>query len=706
MLDLLLSGFNDYALAFDLNKQEYLLISAGIEQITGYTQQEFLKNPRLFNEIIDQKDRTKIQAHLAALIENEWSELSYRITDAHNNIQWINEKRGIFTDKKNGHKVLLSILKNNDILPATDNDAKDEVDNVLFNHNPNPMWIYEIPSLRILKVNEAAITSYGYSKQEFLKMAISDIRPRFNLAKFTDYLNGENCPNSQEFAKAGVWKHENKKGEPIYAEISGCKIKYANYDSRIIVATDVTEKIRSQEAVKIREQFLNSLIDSQTNFLVRINTEGLYTFVNKQFLKMLGAAKNEIVGHHFFITTIPQERELCENAFKNALITPGKVIHHRHKKLDKAGNLHDTEWEFIAITDEDGNVSEIQGVGRDITQEEEIKKQIKLADQKLDSFIENITDAFFIIDKEWKFIRVNDTFEKMSQKGRDELLGNVLWDVFPETVGTGFEKAYKEAIHEQRSTQFIEHFAHINMWFKATVYPSAEGLAVFIKDITHEKIAQQEVILTKNNLEGLINNTDDLIWSIDREGRYEYINNAYKDIILAHTGVVPKAGDSPYYTDTYTEEVIDEWRGYYNRAFNGEKYFIREKSIDPATKQVLHFETSFNPIFNEKGEVTIVGCFSRNITGRLKTANALIDQNNRLRNIAILSSHDLRRPVASMLGLINMIDRENFSNPENKEIIEHILTTTKEIDDVIHLIVDKTFTDDLTIKAPDKITDL
>jgi signal transduction histidine kinase len=109
---------------------------------------------------------------------------------------------------------------------------------------------------------------------------------------------------------------------------------------------------------------------------------------------------------------------------------------------------------------------------------------------------------------------------------------------------------------------------------------------------------------------------------------------------------------------------------------------------------VLSFEISFNPIFNEKKEVTGIGCFARNITDRLKIEKAIVDQNERLRHIASLTSHELRRPVASMLGLINIMDRANFYNPDNKEIIEHLLTVGNEIDEVIRLIVDKTFTSD------------
>jgi PAS domain S-box-containing protein len=215
-----------------------------------------------------------------------------------------------------------------------------------------------------------------------------------------------------------------------------------------------------------------------------------------------------------------------------------------------------------------------------------------------------------------------------------------------------------------------------------------------IKDVSDDKHAQDEIVWTKNNLEALINNTGNYIWSIDRDGRYIYMNSSYRKRIADTMGVVPKEGDDAYAHSGGTKQVRDEWRQFYERALSGERYITLHESPEPQTKQRIFFEVSFNPIYkNSKDEVVGVGCFAVDITERLKTEEALIEQNERLKNIASLSSHELRRPVASMLGLMNIMDRENFSNPENEQIIEHLFTVSKEIDEVIRLIVNKTFMD-------------
>ncbi len=565
----------------------------------------------------------------------------------------------------------------------------------LFDDNPNPMWIFELSTLRILKVNTAAIIKYGYSEEEFLSMTTVDIRPKSERSKFGEYLKTKRVqnPDFRGFSHGGIWKHQAKGGDIIYADITSHDVRYKERNCRVVVATDVTERMRLEEEARLREKFLTSLIDSQTNFLIRLNVQGLFTFVNQQFLKAFDYKREAIIGAHFSTTIIEDEYDLCLKAFHECIATPAKVIHLTHKKVDNAGNLHDTQWEFIAITDDEGTVTEIQGVGQDVTEKLSIEREIKQTAEKMDSFIESITDAFFIVNKEWRFIKVNRAFEAISGKSRFEVLGNELWDIFPRVKNTRFEEIYRRSMDENLQLQITEYYKPFDKWLNVAIYPSFEGLTVFIKDISEEKRAQQELIWTKNSLEALINNTEDQIWSIDIETRYVYMNQAYRSQIAYLTGFEPKEGDYSNKHLGYTPDVIERWNGYYKRAFNGEIYTVVNESVDPLTKETLSFEISFNPIFQANGLITGIGCFARNITQRLKTEKAIVDQNERLRHIASLTSHELRRPVASMLGLISIMDRQNFYNPDNKEIIEHLFTVGNEIDEVIRLIVDKTFTD-------------
>ncbi len=693
----MLTALNVCVIAFDLEDQKFKVISPQVKSVLGCSAADFYGNNTLLFDLIYDDDRESVRSVTEKLLPGESIALNYRIRINNGLIKWVRDKKSLIYDQHTGHKTLKSVITeiNDESIGKSSNDLS-----FLFENNPTPMWIYEASSLHIMDVNKAAIESYGYSRQEFLGMNISDLRPSVELEKLNNYLYQTDFLESvsQGFNRSGVWKHQTKKGELISVEISSHYVNFKENDCRVVVANNVTERIRYQEDAKLREQFLNSLIDSQTNFLIRLSAEGKFTFVNKQFLKTLGYKKSEIIGKHFSITTLPEEIALCQNAFVNCIQQPGKVLRLKHKKLDKAGEIHDTEWEFIAVTNDEGAVTAVQGVGQDITRKLAIEKEVQKTTDKLDNFIESITDSFFILNTDWQFVRVNAAFEKLSRKKREDLLGFVIWDLFPMILGTNFEKSYREALERNMSLQFIDTFESANMWFNSTVYPSSDGLTVFIKNITDEKRAQEEVMWTKYSLEALINNTEDQIWSVDKNTRYVYMNRAYRDSIAQITGSEPKEGSFSYRHAGYSEEVVNKWNEYYRRALAGERYSIINESIDPATNKILSFEVSFNPIYKTKGDITGIGCFARNITERLTTERSIIDQNERLRHIASLTSHELRRPVASMLGLINIMDRDNFFNPDNKEVIDHLLTVGVEIDEVIRLIVDKTFTGDVSDK--------
>jgi PAS domain S-box-containing protein len=222
------------------------------------------------------------------------------------------------------------------------------------------------------------------------------------------------------------------------------------------------------------------------------------------------------------------------------------------------------------------------------------------------------------------------------------------------------------------------------------VYPSAEGLTVFIKDISQQKTAEEELNWARSNLEALINNTDDLIWSLDKNNRYVFFNTSYRDVVFRETSVMPVNGDDVVVYGP--DETIAIWNEYYRRALSGERYTVIYENTHSGPGEPLYFEVSFNPIYNDAKEIVGTGCFAREITARLRTEREIVAQNERLRQIASLSSHELRRPVASMLGLINVIDFEDFSSQENKEAIDLLLVVGNEIDDVIRAIVDNTFT--------------
>ncbi|MEG9436815.1 EAL domain-containing protein [Edaphobacter sp. HDX4] len=113
---------------------------------------------------------------------------------------------------------------------------------LLFEDNPLPMWTYDCETLRFLSVNDKAVRSYGYSREEFLSMRVSDIRPQEDLPQVLTLLHD---PKSGEIV--GPFRHLRKDGSIFWAEVTGHDISHEGDNVRLVVAQDVTERVRLNE---------------------------------------------------------------------------------------------------------------------------------------------------------------------------------------------------------------------------------------------------------------------------------------------------------------------------------------------------------------------------------------------------------------------------------------------------------------------------
>jgi hypothetical protein len=123
---------------------------------------------------------------------------------------------------------------------------------LLFESNPQPMWVYDLQTLAFLAVNESAVDHYGYSREEFLTMTIKDIRPPEDIPALyksvTRSLEGVN--------PASIWTHLKKDGSIIKVEITSHLLVFADRRAELILAHDITERDRLEGALLASEEQL------------------------------------------------------------------------------------------------------------------------------------------------------------------------------------------------------------------------------------------------------------------------------------------------------------------------------------------------------------------------------------------------------------------------------------------------------------------
>ncbi|MGI4791277.1 MAG: SpoIIE family protein phosphatase [Janthinobacterium lividum] len=98
--------------------------------------------------------------------------------------------------------------------------------------------------------------------------------------------------------------------------------------------------------------------------------------------------------------------------------------------------------------------------------------------------LESISDAFFDLDRQWRFTYLNAHAERLLSRSREALLGRSIWAEFPDALGTAFEREYRQAESQQTPVTFEQFFSPLNAWFEIRAYPSVEGLSVYFTDIS------------------------------------------------------------------------------------------------------------------------------------------------------------------------------------------------------------------------------
>jgi two-component system sensor histidine kinase UhpB len=150
--------------------------------------------------------------------------------------------------EQNGIKYFCTFMRDISQRKLWERELKDSEQKykMLFENNPLPMWMFTIPGRKVIEVNNAATSHYGYSREEFLNLNVVDLRPEEDKPLFME----EARKFSQGIRTAGVWRHKKKNGEIIYVEIFRDDIIYQGQPVRLVLANDISEKFRTEERLK------------------------------------------------------------------------------------------------------------------------------------------------------------------------------------------------------------------------------------------------------------------------------------------------------------------------------------------------------------------------------------------------------------------------------------------------------------------------
>ncbi len=192
----------------------------------------------------------------------------------------------------------------------------------------------------------------------------------------------------------------------------------------------------------------------------------------------------------------------------------GERVHNAidNRKLTRDGEVVFCHWHNSIQKDDRGNPLSVLSVVEDVSARRRQEQEHRALADRLATSLECMSDAFFLLDTDWRFSYLNSEAERVLQRSADDLLGQKVWDLFPQAVQARFYPEYTGAMADGRSRHFESYFAPLEDWFEVNAYPSPEGLAVYFRVITERKRLHAELAEAEERFRYVTRATADAVW--------------------------------------------------------------------------------------------------------------------------------------------------------------------------------------------------
>jgi diguanylate cyclase (GGDEF)-like protein/PAS domain S-box-containing protein len=209
----------------------------------------------------------------------------------------------------------------------------------------------------------------------------------------------------------------------------------------------------------------------------------------------------------------PEDRDKVLALIEQARRAPlHPVLEHRVIRPD--GEIRHVFVRGYPFRDADGSLG-VSGTVQDITEMKRSSEALQAKSRQLLNTLENMAEAFYTLDKEWHFTYLNHEAERVLQHPREALLGKVVWEEFPDLLGTRFESEFRQAVTTGRPASFEELYVPFNSWKELRIFPSAEGLAVYFTDVSERKRLEKIEHENAARFRVVAMATTDVIWDWD-----------------------------------------------------------------------------------------------------------------------------------------------------------------------------------------------
>ena len=334
------------------------------------------------------------------------------------------------------------------------------------------------------------------------------------------------------------------------------------YNAYLLNKRDMQRK-QSEEALRDSEQEIQAIFNNAPDAIIVIDNQATVMRWNPVSEKLFGWKEEEAIGRKLNELIVPPR--FSESHIKGMQVfrntgqskTLGKTIDLKAVKKDL------TEIDVSVRISPLITAKNILFIGfiRDITERKQLEDKLKSFNEELSQKVEEktselteiferVSDGFIALDKNFCYTYISTKAGKLIRRDPASLIGKNIWEVFPDAVGSSTYNAFYEAMARQQYVSNTDYYQPFDLWQENYIYPSANGLSIFVRDITEKKRSEIEINKVKDLADKLIDSLPGVFYFFDANGKFIRWNKQFETV----TGYSAEEIAFMHPTDFFSEE--------------------------------------------------------------------------------------------------------------------------------------------------------
>lgn len=312
------------------------------------------------------------------------------------------------------------------------------------------------------------------------------------------------------------------------------------YNAWLLNKRDILKK-QTEDALRDSEQHIQAIFQNAPDAVVVTDNQGIITKWNREAENIFGWKEYEVKGRSLSELIIPEQFKEADKNGLNHFIAVGNNTVPEHA-VDLCATRKNSSEVDVSLRTSPVILGQKQFFIcfiRDITDRKQIEKKLKTFSEELSKQVEDktselrdiferITDGFIALDKDFRYTYVNKKAGELTHREPASLIGKIVWDEFPTIVDSSTYYAFHKAMKEQQFVNNTDYYAPLDLWQSNYIYPSANGLSIFIRDISEQKKAETEINKAKDLADKLIDSLPGVFYFFDANGKFIRWNKEFE----------------------------------------------------------------------------------------------------------------------------------------------------------------------------------